>query len=950
MSVPNQTPYIIYNANGVTTVFPYEFYIINAGDIQVTINGSVVTSGYSVSGVGNVGGGDVIFLTPPVSGAVIMLERVVPTYRLTDYQDNGDLLADTVNKDFDRLWMAIQRSFIYLGLALRRPLLGGPYNAEGYRITYVADPVNTQDAATKGYVDSHVSLNINRVLRVPETFIDPLPNAAGRANKAVGFDNQGRTRLFTPTADMPGVMLELGSPDGMKNIGACHSMDELRAVVPETNGQHILLRGYYQDIPGDKYATYIWNASSTETDDGGRVVAANSSTTGRWELVQTGNEFDARLFGIRPYAAYSTSMTDSAPMFAKAQASVGTNGVIHFSLPDGWTNAHYLIDADYSYIWSQSWISADPGVVIHNSATNDGEGQKPRLKGDVVFSQKTPTSTTDYTTKRGGNSYDLKSAISAAVATAVSGMSAKTLPMNFTQTARAIKYTNLDVNSSGISYTYDASGMTVQADQIFWSDPGAAGSAAWQGVSFALKTGSEFEVLLENTGSGSAGSIFVGAKMLGSAGSSSTTLGMRMSITVVSSDTDSTNIQFTNGNTIVKTVTVYHPSEILSAGGTNGVRAGVRMLDTRKIGLTLNGKLIHIMSTSSTFVREGIIVMDQNARSTMRIKYGHHKVRKFNPYAMPKTLTCVGDSITRGARSSNEWPRLLEAYAEHMPGIGRIRTLNNVSTSGWRLRDFVINIANYNFTGSEYVLIQLGTNDCQGNVGLTQYYNDIVTFGNKVMADGAFPVFGMFPKYTSSTITGGGNAPVNMQQIAQYQAVLRWACDANGFALAFPDDFFGENYGYLGAFNNADRFSDMWMNDNIHPNTRGQIAIAAAFISALSRELVLPCEASISHLANLTRGVTAYLETTYGLPVVTRIDDTVYITGAVMGGAANASVMAIPEFALPPHQVSATCFSRDAGSLGVCQVYARPNGQLVVGEQYKSTTAGWTEINISYKV
>ncbi|RYA96387.1 phage tail fiber protein, partial [Enterobacter cloacae complex sp. 742-ADZ3-9B] len=141
MSVPNQTPYIIYNANGLTTVFPFEFYIINAGDIQVSINGTPVSSGYSVSGVGNVTGGDVIFITPPAAGTVVMLERVVPTYRLTDYQDNGDLLADTVNKDFDRLWMAIQRSFIYLGLALRRPLLGGPFNAEGYRIEQLADPV-----------------------------------------------------------------------------------------------------------------------------------------------------------------------------------------------------------------------------------------------------------------------------------------------------------------------------------------------------------------------------------------------------------------------------------------------------------------------------------------------------------------------------------------------------------------------------------------------------------------------------------------------------------------------------------------------------------------------------------------------------------------------------------------------------------------------------------------
>lgn len=145
MSVPNQTPYIIYNANGLTTVFPFEFYIINAADLQVSINGTAITSGYSVSGTGNVGGGDVTFITPPASGSVVMLERVVPTYRLTDYQDNGDLLADTVNKDFDRLWMAIQRSFIYLGLALRRPLLGGPYNAEGYRISHMGDPQDKQD-------------------------------------------------------------------------------------------------------------------------------------------------------------------------------------------------------------------------------------------------------------------------------------------------------------------------------------------------------------------------------------------------------------------------------------------------------------------------------------------------------------------------------------------------------------------------------------------------------------------------------------------------------------------------------------------------------------------------------------------------------------------------------------------------------------------------------------
>lgn len=217
MSVPNQTPYIIYNANGLTTVFPFEFYIINAGDIQVSINGTVVTSGYSVSGVGNVGGGDVTFITPPASGSVVMLERVVPTYRLTDYQDNGDLLADTVNKDFDRLWMAIQRSFIYLGLALRRPLLGGPFNAEGYRIAGLANPVDAQDAATKNYVDN---VSLVRALRVPESSVGILPPADQRANKLLAFNALGQPITVVPqSGSASDVLIELAKPTGASLIG-----------------------------------------------------------------------------------------------------------------------------------------------------------------------------------------------------------------------------------------------------------------------------------------------------------------------------------------------------------------------------------------------------------------------------------------------------------------------------------------------------------------------------------------------------------------------------------------------------------------------------------------------------------------------------------------------------------------------------------------------------------
>lgn len=232
MSVPNQTPYIIYNANGLTTVFPFEFYIITASDIQVSINGVPVTSGFTVSGVGNVSGGDIIFVTPPANGAVVMLERVVPTYRLTDYQDNGDLLADTVNKDFDRLWMAIQRYGIHLGLALRRPLFGGPFDAEGYRIAGLADPVNDQDAATKKYVES---VSLAKTLRVPESHIGVVPAVDIRANKLLAFNASGDPIAVLPeSGSAADVMIQLASTEDGKGDDLIGMKQPLASAVSRT--------------------------------------------------------------------------------------------------------------------------------------------------------------------------------------------------------------------------------------------------------------------------------------------------------------------------------------------------------------------------------------------------------------------------------------------------------------------------------------------------------------------------------------------------------------------------------------------------------------------------------------------------------------------------------------------------------------------------------------------
>jgi uncharacterized protein YjbI with pentapeptide repeats len=120
MAVGSGIPFNVHTGTGAATVFAYSFTLLDAGDLVVTLAG-VPTTSYTVAGIGNAGGGSITFSAAPADGAEVILRRVIALVRETDYQNNGDLLAPTLNGDFDRLWMAVQQAEDGESRSLRAP-------------------------------------------------------------------------------------------------------------------------------------------------------------------------------------------------------------------------------------------------------------------------------------------------------------------------------------------------------------------------------------------------------------------------------------------------------------------------------------------------------------------------------------------------------------------------------------------------------------------------------------------------------------------------------------------------------------------------------------------------------------------------------------------------------------------------------------------------------------
>lgn len=142
----------------------------------------------------------------------------------------------------------------------------------------------------------------------------------GNGNMETDTDPSNWDDIYTSVSMDPVSSLHI-TADSIKSVSTMASLRSLDPnTVAEVDGKkYVLSLGYYRagDAPS---AIYIWDATSTATDDAGSVIKYNQASVGRWLLCPTGElHFDVRHFGVMPTtdiystdASYTSQLTNCA--------------------------------------------------------------------------------------------------------------------------------------------------------------------------------------------------------------------------------------------------------------------------------------------------------------------------------------------------------------------------------------------------------------------------------------------------------------------------------------------------------------------------------------------------------------------------------------------------------------------------------------------------------------
>ncbi len=154
-SVPAQTPYVQYVSGSGQTVFPYPFEITQDSDLVCLINGVAqpTDGGYTLSGQGTTGGGNLTFTVGQTVGTIITLYRNISIARITQLSQNGTFFSSNFNNEYNRIYLIMQQ--------LQQSLLPGGNQAYALMIPNSNNPAPTTLLTKAAYANSYLSFDSN---------------------------------------------------------------------------------------------------------------------------------------------------------------------------------------------------------------------------------------------------------------------------------------------------------------------------------------------------------------------------------------------------------------------------------------------------------------------------------------------------------------------------------------------------------------------------------------------------------------------------------------------------------------------------------------------------------------------------------------------------------------------------------------------------------------------
>ena len=292
MTVSSTTSKVSYSGNSSTTVFAYTFKVFDEDDLTVILRNNTtgaetvqaITTNYTVSGVGNTGGGNVTFVTAPATGTTVVIRRESSQTQATDYTPNDPFPAEAHEDALDKL-------------------------------TFIAQEVQEE-------LDRAIKISRTNTMTSTEFTV----GATARANKILAFDSsgeiavtqeigtyQGTDATITTVAYKQRDLIKSTTAAQLDNVYICVADSVIGDLLTDTDHFELIVDGYTAATSATNAATSATNAANSATAAATSATnAATSETNANDWAVKTNGIVDSTDYSSKAWAIGGTGVTNAS--------------------------------------------------------------------------------------------------------------------------------------------------------------------------------------------------------------------------------------------------------------------------------------------------------------------------------------------------------------------------------------------------------------------------------------------------------------------------------------------------------------------------------------------------------------------------------------------------------------------------------------------------------------